>query len=661
MAWLPSDLLNNSVQKMIQCAEKLDQSFDNFDLSKYLKWQMEPMIRMKKFQEAIHHRSYNERELQQFGFKGITAYNMNQSMNEDAFLTSELTNIQTNEFNGDVKWCYNCFASDIECKLLNCSKCKSAKYCSIKCQSENWDYHKKTCSKEAITRITNSDINCDLLSQVLWMLCNQFHYFRPKPNTDEPMSDIDPNKMITHCKQRIDYSHDTMWMIKFIDKAYQLHSTGDLQVTADCMESLPCPQFFDEIGQTMHHLFRRFGVQSKEEYLSIYRTFWSIPGMVEYLLHRPFINKHLIELRKKGFGTYRNLPNKKQFEHWSHLTAFGSDSINEWCWWIITFFSRTVTHDAFIPLNRTPFSCISEGKSQFMDPSIMPMVNVVKRKMIRLFVSMDALCSCDEGLMSTTINIVAHYLKDCHKKIRWELIKQGLFLSIVFVSNRCSNTVGTCNILKCIDVKQDVPYIHCEYEKMVLFISIFKNYSAVKEQMSPDGFLNKDESQNKWKQLMVLNDICREIIDDSADKFIKLLNDIKHSEIYHYSVGMPDFMSITYDDKLFFYWLLMYIVRKRGNKSQINVKQNIYFTLKNKTFMKYLNDKNCIYKKWINKRQKKKAKKLKGKHKYCSSLFCMKRSRYKCRQCKLEGYCSSQCQKIGWVMGHRQTCLEMQF
>lgn len=40
--------------------------------------------------------------------------------------------------------CYNC---DQYSNTKKCSKCKQAKYCSLKCQKQHWSIHKKVCTK----------------------------------------------------------------------------------------------------------------------------------------------------------------------------------------------------------------------------------------------------------------------------------------------------------------------------------------------------------------------------------------------------------------------------------------------------------------------------------------------------------------------------------
>ena len=52
--------------------------------------------------------------------------------------------------------CYYCRAQDSEVKLLVCSRCKLAAYCSPDCQRKDWKFHKTRCSPNAREFISNS-------------------------------------------------------------------------------------------------------------------------------------------------------------------------------------------------------------------------------------------------------------------------------------------------------------------------------------------------------------------------------------------------------------------------------------------------------------------------------------------------------------------------
>ena len=43
------------------------------------------------------------------------------------------------------KKCAVCFKTEARCKILPCSRCRSAFYCSATCQNADWNKHKKVC------------------------------------------------------------------------------------------------------------------------------------------------------------------------------------------------------------------------------------------------------------------------------------------------------------------------------------------------------------------------------------------------------------------------------------------------------------------------------------------------------------------------------------
>eukprot|EP01084_Bolivina_argentea_P019114 35551_1 len=458
--------------------QKMLNQLGDSQMSQYLDWQLTPLQKQMKYRKEKGIAFLTEEELKTFHCPDISICD---NTHKRSRIDRELTMFKTNEFSVNMKWCYNCFKSNEICTLLNCTKCKLAKYCSIKCQRENWIFHKRVCSSETINFIKNEKQNTSanvIDGDVLYNTIQEF-----KTQFQSGWCD-----------------HRTLIRLKLIHAGYQLRWRRQLNISEQCVNKLPCIEYLDAIGQLIHQFVRYFSLD-KLHYINFYRTFLSVPGMVEYILHETFVNKHLLQLRKNGFGYWKDLPNKKQFDQWSSKTAFGNDDcINEWSWWIINIYSRLVTHDACIPQNRMPSNAVDEGKTQFMDEYIMPIAPIIKRKIVKLFLNIDVLESCDEGVMAISINIMTTYLKTNNAEIKHELIKNGLLRSIIFVSNRSSNTVGTVNLLKQINPINDIQYITSKYDRIVLFINIFKHFQSVQQQLYPTGFLDQIKSKIKLKQ-----------------------------------------------------------------------------------------------------------------------------------------------------------------
>ncbi|KAI1134540.1 hypothetical protein F5Y05DRAFT_208660 [Hypoxylon sp. FL0543] len=49
------------------------------------------------------------------------------------------------------KICFSCGTNDVE--LHKCNRCKMARYCSKRCQREDWTIHKRVCENREKTRI----------------------------------------------------------------------------------------------------------------------------------------------------------------------------------------------------------------------------------------------------------------------------------------------------------------------------------------------------------------------------------------------------------------------------------------------------------------------------------------------------------------------------
>ncbi|KAJ7107687.1 hypothetical protein C8R44DRAFT_986854 [Mycena epipterygia] len=83
--------------------------------------------------------------------------------------------------------CTKCLATG--CEMSRCSKCKTAMYCSKKCQVEHWSYHKKWCSKVDGSGLLDfiENVVCNTLFNAVLQACFTLHFdLLRAPQLDKP-------------------------------------------------------------------------------------------------------------------------------------------------------------------------------------------------------------------------------------------------------------------------------------------------------------------------------------------------------------------------------------------------------------------------------------------------------------------------------------------
>eukprot|EP01084_Bolivina_argentea_P204732 349673_1 len=635
---------------------QLRKYINNEDFNNYEKWVQQSYRQRLEMNKKLNYKPMTDDQLYKYHSPDVLMYNNSEYKYNQSFIQNQIKAFQlTDEFSSNSTWCYNCFVSGQQYHLLVCSKCKLAKYCSVKCQSENWKYHKKTCTSKILIFLNtkqDSQMDSNILYTNLQALIKEFTYLH-----------LDCNTIIK---------------ILTIETGYKLFMQNKLEINDVCLNALPFEKYFTQIDLMMHNIFRWFGF-SKAKCVDYYQTFWSIPGMVEYLLHQSFVMKDITKLRQNGIGYFDNIAeNKKQYEDILEIVYITNDGLNcfaqKWGWWVISVFSRTVTNDAMIPRNSSPYAGVDEGKSQFLNEHIMGMINIVKRKLVKSFLDLDVLHCCNDAFMPIVTNIMVSYFRNCHVDIKKELISQGLLLSLLYVSNKSNNKFGVYNLLKLIKISH-IQHLNVD-DKIVLFIVIFKSYNSFKPFLDcdrsyqwGDEYLRKKFDANKfdkWKKHDLEKWKCKKkeyekwkklfngIVDNNVNTFIKMLKKIIHFKINHYSFGF-DFTGymnnswvtcplIAYFDKMFFYWCFKNVQKKK-------------YVIESNKFMDYLY---CEYAEFID-IVKSYMEKKKQERKFCYSPLCKNENvdkYYQCKQCSKTMYCCRKCQKIHWVMGHRQECLE---
>ena len=600
-------------------------------------------------------------------------------------------------------YCYNCFKSHLTCAtnqtnkntIYRCSVCENAWYCSKKCQQNNWKYHKVSCSKPFSIDKTQ------ITAKAFYNAVNQLkHYFQ--------------NMIID--KQLIK-------LIKYVEIGYEMWHNHEIDSDDGTMDDIDIPlygshDFFGDIGLNIHNSVLMYGL-TKPQYLDYYRKFWCMPGIVEYMLHRLYISKGLINLRSKHKIDYFQAINDIS----SHIKLeqsiwFGNScTINEWSWWICHIFSVTCTHDALLNRENRPMSVQNEGITMLQDENVMPMRNAVLSKIVEIFINIDCLESLDESFMSIGCNIIGRLM--LNNKMKMYLIRNNVFKSIMFVARRCSNQMGVIQMIKRIRYPNDLELMS-DTDKLQLVIAIFNFFKFARERVSIDeqfGSVELRQVQIKYFDsilvLLLLNLFGKNNIHITHIQYgrgnIRMVKCIrKYFETFlnskqfgACSLANEMFLLTPYHKQVCYYGIkyfdniISYQMIDRTLRDEKNLMHGIYQSIdSNIVHLQSEKDKICDKFKTIikEKRQKEKEKNTEQKKHnksdskdvkeitvpMCSWMLCSNyknkkcqggvlrtsknskfRTFYRCSRCKKTKYCSKLCQKKDWKIGHRSKCFEL--
>ena len=615
-------------------------------------------------------------------------YHLNVSTSTAQYIidhTSQKLDLKNVQF---TQYCYNCFTPLTNNKTLQCcSICKNAYYCSSQCKKENKKYHQISCSEPC--KIAPPPIS----AKTLYYAINKLRFYFSHLIVDEQL----------------------MYLIKYVETGYNMWHNNQIDDSENVLHGLPLENytpntFFYDIGLNIHTAVLRYDI-NKSDYLTYFRQFWSMPGIVEYLLHRTYVSKTLTDLRiKHNINYFDNITDLSQHRKLESECIYRSgDILRQWSWWIFHIFSVSCTHDAFLPKQYRPMSVIDEGRTSLHDISVMPMRDVILCKIVKLFMNIDCLDTLDEAFMPIGCNIMARLMKN--RQIAQHLLKNNILNSILFAAWRCKNNDGVIHILKCIKLPDDSAFLNHKHQ-MELLVSIFNfiqhsQENIRKNQVYGDISLKKTQmsyfdqiwlyvllhlfGKNELKKLgpkarksMVSGSRTGKIMLHCLTKYFNTIINMK--QVAAYSLADTMFLLSTkhkqmcyygnkYFDQMFSSKFMIKLLFSPGSNLLCGIFQQIECRLDD---IKSKKDNTCDKFKAMIEKHREKAGKDKQKRKIvipmCSWILCAnykhKKDRqekgkskflqfYRCGKCKETKYCSKFCQKKDWKMGHKSVCIEL--
>eukprot|EP01084_Bolivina_argentea_P248377 415443_1 len=520
-------------------------------------------------------------------------------------ILKELTSMENN------KWCYQCF----KCQhvLLQCSKCKLAKYCSVECQTNNWKYHKNSCDSPNNFGLSYEDIDANLL----YSMVEELVFYMRCP---------DINKKV-------------MKLFKYIEIGYQKVYKNEIRFS-DVTDPEKRSDF-NRIGVSIHASVRLYGM-SAELYHLFYRAFWSMPGIVEYLLDtKKFINNGLQQYRSKH-TFYHNLNDLEEFRKWTKITEYGICPVNEWIWWIMHILCKSVTHDMFQLKELLRYEA-NEGISAFHDVSFVPMTNLVLSKIVALFLNVDVLESVDEAFIARAVNIIARILT--HQSLRKELIKRNIMLSIIFCCQATRNVIGVNYLWKSIKMK-DLNVLNKKQSDQLLIVLYNIIEHETKYLKTGNVYCQVEDLELKKNQIKYLKETFLYLISNNSTGKISRMDLLVY------------FSKIVSSKQRLQYCVINEIFKLSASNRRLCYIGTKYLDLLPKNTYHSMD---FIFAKIEEKKEHILCRKKRNGNK-CSFILCMKSKfkSYKCSQCKVTKYCSKKCQKKAWKLGHYSECSELQ-